>query len=39
LELSFHWDTFGIEWMNKKKMTTSSFGGAALGVNQVGTPA
>jgi len=38
LELSFHWDAFGIEWMDKKKMTTSSFDGAALGISQVGAP-
>jgi hypothetical protein len=38
LELSFHWDAFGIAWMDEKKMTTSSFGGAVMGVSQVGAP-
>jgi hypothetical protein len=34
----FHWDAFGIEWMVEKKMVTSSFGGAALGVSQTRVP-
>jgi hypothetical protein len=38
LGLSFHWNAFGIEWMDEKKMVTSSFGEAALGVSQVGAP-
>jgi len=38
LGLSFHWNTFGIEGMDEEKMITSSFGGAALGVSQVGAP-
>jgi hypothetical protein len=38
LGLSFHWNAFGIEEMDEEKMVTSSFGGAALGISQVGTP-
>jgi hypothetical protein len=38
LGLSFHWNAFGIEGMDEKKMVTSSFDGAAMGVSQVGAP-
>jgi len=29
VELSFHWDPCGIEWMVGEKIVSSSFGGAA----------
>jgi hypothetical protein len=32
--LSFYWDPFDTECIVEEKMVTSSFGGAALGVNQ-----
>jgi hypothetical protein len=38
LGLSFHWNAFGIEGMDEKKIVTSSFDGAAMGVSQVGAP-
>jgi len=32
VELSFHWDAFGIEGMDEEKIITLSFGGVALDV-------
>jgi len=38
LGLFFHYDAFDIEEMVGKKMITSSFSGAALGVSQARAP-